>query len=229
MQDSEVVSHFWVAGPPFFSSTLLVARGALGAAGASVKVVGEVFDVDGALAQTFEVEFPERETGVIELEPFLTNLKMQAGIPQAHLLVRSPLGTRHACRMQIGSHVDIIKSPIAIKSREMTFMPLLLGSRREHLITLLNQGDQTGQVVVRLLYGSRSPEWTVHIPARGSRVVSLERDLLATFDDTSWQKGIVQGYLRLSPRAQSEVVCQMIEKLPGESEDKESFRIVTSW
>lgn len=229
MQESEVVSNFWVAGPPFFSSTLLIASGAVGESGATVHVTGEVRDVDGVLAQTFEVDFPEKETGVMELEPFLCNLKMQVGIPQGHLVVRSKPGTRHFLRLQMEDQVNVIKAPTPIKSREMTFMPLLLGVRREHLVTLVNVGDQVGQVVVRLLYGARSPEWTLHVPARGTRVVSLEHELLASFDDISWQKGVVQGYLRVSPRAQTEIICQMLERSPGEYEDSESFRAVTTW
>jgi hypothetical protein len=89
-------------------------------------------------------------------------------------------------------------------------------------VTLLNVGDQEGQVVIRLLYATRSPEWTVHIPPQGSRVISLEHELLASFDDSSWQKGIMQGYLRISPRAHSEIICQMIERLPGEHEEVEA-------
>lgn len=228
MKDGEVVSHFWVAGPPFFSSTLLIASGSYKDLGDTIAVSCDLFDVDGAPVQTFSVEFPGPETGVIELEPFLSHLKMQGGIPQGHLVVRSKAGTRHFLRQQVGRHVDILKAPQAVKSREMTFMPLLLGAHREHLVTLLNVGDQVGQVVIRLLYATRSPEWTVHVPPHGSRVVSLEHELLASFDDASWQKGVVQGYLRMSPRVQSEIVCQMIERVPGESEDSENFRCMTS-
>jgi hypothetical protein len=229
MHDGEVVSHFWVAGPPFFSSTLLVASGAGTEVSGAVDVTCELFDVDGVLVQTLSVQFPEREVGIIELEPFLAHLKMQAGIPQGHLVVRSKTGTRHFMRQQVGEHVDLVKSPVPVKSREMTFIPLLLGAQREHLVTLLNVGDEVGQVVVRLLYSTRSPEWTVHLPPRGSRVISLEHELLASFDDSSWQKGVVQGYLRLSPRVQTEVVCQMVERIPGEREDAETFRSMTSW
>lgn len=229
MQENEVVSHFWIGGPPFFSSTVLVGTGSAGELGKTIAVACDIYDVDGVYAQSFSVEFPERETGIIELEPFLAGLKMQAGIPQGHLILRSRAGTKHILRQQIGEHVDFIPTPTAIKSREMTCIQLLLGARREHLVTLLNIGDEVAQVVVRLLYGTRSPEWTVQIPGRGSRVISLEHELLSTFDDTSWHKGIVQGYLRISPRAQSEVVCQMIERCPGDSEEREFYRCVTSW
>ncbi len=235
MQDAEVISHFWVAGHlsaagrPFFSSTVCIASNSAGSSTSTITAEFELYDVEGAPVQRFHVEFPEREVGVIELEPFIAGLKMQAGIAQGHLVVKTPAGTRHFCRQQIGEHVDLINTPVPIKTREMTFLPLLLGSRREHLVTLVNIGQEVGQVVVRLLYGTRSPEWTVHIPAYGCRTISLEHELLASFDDTSWQKGIVQGYVRISPRAQSEIVFQMLERLPGETEEKENFRCMTSW
>jgi hypothetical protein len=207
----------------------MVASGSVGEPGARVSVQCELYDVDGAHIQNFTVDFPEREVGVIELEPMLSSLKMRSGIAQGHLVVRSRAGTKHLCRQQAGDSVSFSGSPRAIKSREMTFLPLLLGARREHIVTLLNQSDEGGQVVIRLMYGTRSPEWTVDVPARGTRAISLENELLATFDDVTWQKGVVQGYLRLSPRAQSEIVCQMIERSPAEGDDKEHFRFMTAW
>jgi hypothetical protein len=229
MQEAEVVSHFWVAGPPFFSSTVLVASNTAGSAAGTILTTFELYDVEGAPVQKFQVEFPEREVGVVELEPFLVGLKMQGGIAQGHLVVKTRPGTRHFFRQQIGDQVDLINTPTLIKSREMTFLPLLLGARREHLVTLVNAGNEVGQVVVRLMYGTRSPEWTVHVPAYGCRTISLEHELLSTFDDSTWQKGIVQGYLRISPRGQSEIAFQMLERLPGETEEKENFRCMTSW
>lgn len=229
MSANELVSHFWIGGPPFVSSTLLVSGGAVGDPGAVLPVACELYDVDGVHVQSFSVEFPEREAGIIELEPFLSGLKAQSGLPHGHLVVTSRAGSKHILRQQMGTHVDFITTPTTIKSREMTFMPLLLGVRREHLITLLNVSDSAGEIVIRLLYGSRSPEWNVSIPARGTRVVSLEHELLSTFDDTSWQKGVVQGYLRASPRAQTEIAFQMIERYPGESEDQEHVRCLTAW
>jgi hypothetical protein len=189
----------------------------------------ELFDVDGAPMQRFHVEFPDREVGVIEVEPFMSGLKMRGGIVQGHLVVRSRPGSKCMCRQQVGAHVDLLASPQPIRSREMAFMPLLLGGRREHLFIVLNTGPEEGQAVVRLLYGTRSPEWTLQIPGNGCRLVSLEHELLAAFDDSSWQKGVVQGYLRISPRVQSSLVCQMLERLPGETEEQESYRTIASW
>jgi hypothetical protein len=229
MTISDTKSHFWVAGAPFFSSTILVASGSSAAAGETIEVQCELFDVDGTPIQRFQVEFPDREVGIIEVEPFMAGLKMQSGIIQGHLTVQSRAGTTHLCRQQVGDCADIITAPRGLKSREMSFMPLLLGGRREHLVVVVNAGPEDAQVVIRLLYGSRSPEWTVQIPGNGSRVVSLEYELLVTFDDTSWHKGVMQGYLRISPRSHSAIVCQMVERLPGEAEGQELYRSVTSW
>jgi hypothetical protein len=188
-----------------------------------------LFDVDGSLVRSFQVEFPEREVGIIEVEPFMSGLKMQAGIVQGHLRVQSNLGASHLCRQEVGQHVDLVSTPRELRNREMAFMPLLLGGRREHLMVIVSTGKDDAQVVVRLLYGTRSPEWTVQVPGNGCRVVSLEHELLSTFDDSSWQKGVMQGYLRLSPRSQAAVVCQMVERLPGETPEQESYRTVSSW
>jgi hypothetical protein len=229
MTSSDTKSHFWVATAPFFSSTILVASGSSGAAGATIEARCELFDVDGRPIQRFKVEFPEHEVGIIEVEPFMAGLKMQGGIIQGHLSVESRAGTLYLCRQQVADYADIITAPREIKSREMSFMPLLLGGQREHLVVVVNTALEDAQVLIRLLYGNRSPEWTVQVPGNGCRVVSLEHELLSTFDDTSWHKGVMQGYVRISPRSQSAIVCQMVERLPGEMEDRESYRSVLSW
>jgi hypothetical protein len=227
--DGQVVSHFWVAAPPFFSSTILVGAPGCSDPTESIAVQGELFDVEGLLIRTFGVEFPAKEVGIIELEPFMTGLKMQGGIAQGHLVLTSAAGTRHFCRQQVGGYVSVLSEPFATKGREMTCMPLLLGARREHLLMCVNTTREPGQVVVRLLYGTRSPEWTVQLPAYGCRAVSLEHELLSTFDDATWQKGVVQGYVRISPKAHSEVVCHILERSPSDNEDQESYRCLSSW
>jgi hypothetical protein len=226
--DDQIVSHFWVAGPPFFSSTILVASPGGGESNSSIAVKAELFDVEGVAIRTFTVEFPAREVGIIELEPFMTGLKMQSGLLQGHLVVTSEAGTQHFCRQQVGHHIQILPAPIPTKAREMTCIPLLLGARREHLLMFVNTSRDPGQVVVRLLYGARSPEWTVQVPGYGCRTVALEHELLSTFDDITWQKGVVQGYVRISPKAQSEVACQLLERMPNDGEEQESYRCISA-
>jgi hypothetical protein len=229
MGSSHVTDHFWVSGPPFFSSTLLVASGAQASSAGRLTTSCTLYDVDGVRVNSFEVEFPENEVGIIELEPFMAGLKMQGGIPQGHLEVISPLGCRHFCRQQTGSHLDLISAPRMILGRENSFVPLILGAWRSHVLLFVNAIDEVSQVVVRLFYGSRSPEWSLTIPAKGCLAVALEEELLNSFNDSSWSKGAVQGYLRISPRLHSSVACQVIERIPGETEEQEQFRCLLSW
>jgi hypothetical protein len=229
MLENSVVSHFWVAAPPFCSSTILVSSTALESATSRILAQCAVYDLAGALVRDLEVEFPANEVGVLELEPFLIGLKTQSGLAHGHVVIRSSEGTRHFCRQQVGDHTDLISSPKLFKSREMAFVPLLLGAGRAHLLTLVNTDSSAGQVVVRLLYSNRSPEFTIDLPAKGSRVVSLEDELLSTFDDHSWRKGVMQGYVRISPRVQSSVLFQVIEQYPGEGENQVKYRTLLSW
>lgn len=229
MSVGDVTSHFWVGGAPFFSSSLLVSGGARKSNEETLVAACRLFDVDGAPVNSFQVEFPGREAGLIELEPFMTGLKMQGGIAQGHLVVSSPAGTRHFCRQQSGRCPQMLSAPTLIGGREHSFIPLVLGAAREHLLLFVNASTEVSQVTVRLFYGSRSPEWTVSIPAYGCSAVSLEDELLRSFNDSSWQKGAVQGYVRLSPRPQSSVACQILERIPGETAEFEEFRCLQSW
>lgn len=229
MNSNDVTSHFWIGGGPFFSTSLVVSAGASGSPGETLLASCRLFDVDGAPVNSFSVEFPAGEAGVIELEPFMAGLKMQSGIPQGHLVVTSRSGTRHFCRQQSGQSAQLLSSPALIGGREHSFVPIILGAAREHLLLFVNAATEISQVTARLFYGSRSPEWTVSIPAYGCSAVSLEDDLLRSFNDASWQKGAVQGYVRLSPRVQSSVACQILERIPGETPECEQFRCLQSW
>jgi hypothetical protein len=229
MSGHDVTSHFWVAGPPFFSSSLIVAGGARGSEGETTLASCRLFDVEGSPVNTFHVEFPSNEAGVIELEPFMNGLKMQGGIAQGHLVVTSKSGIRHFCRQQSGLNAQVFSSPTLLGGREHSFLPIVLGAAREHLLIFVNASTEVSQVVVRLFYGSRSPEWTLSIPAYGCSAVSLEDDLLRSFNDSSWQKGAAQGYVRLSPRVQASVACQILERIPGETAESEQFRCLQSW
>jgi len=229
MSVTEVTSHFWVGAGPFFYSSIVVAAGERVPSEDRLLASCRLFDVDGSPVNSFSVEFPAGEAGIIELEPFLAGLKMQGGIAQGHLVVSSRAGTRHFCRHQSGPCPQLLSAPVLLGGREHSFVPIILGAAREHLLLFANAAAEVSQVTVRLFYGSRSPEWTVSIPPYGCSAVSLEDDLLRSFNDASWQKGAVQGYVRLSPRAQSSIACQILERIPGETPECEQFRCLQSW
>jgi hypothetical protein len=236
MRASDVTSHFWIAGEPFFSSTILVAPGSGRAAGDEVRVANgpvttsfDVFDIDGVRVNSVEVEFPSDQVGVVELEPFIAGLKIQNGIRYGHLAITSPPYTKHMCRYSLHEHVALIGDPLIVRSRESCFIPLVIGGRRDHLVGFVNTGMESAQISVRLFYANRSPEWNLTIPPQGSKVISLENDLLADADDKAWEKGAMQAYVRLSSRHQTNFTCQVFERVPGETAESDLFRCVTSW
>ncbi len=229
MNESSVTSHFWVATPPFSTSTLLVATEPQGESGQRVCTRMELFDADGSKVNEVTVEFPASEVGVIEVEPFTQALKEQGGIAHGHLAVSSPAGTRHICRQSLGGCVTVLQDPLVTRGRENSFTPLIIGARREHQVVLVNTSSEPTQVGIRLYYGNRAPEWNVDVPGNASRLISLESELLGASDDRSWEKGAVQAYLRIAPRLQGSVTCHLIERIPGETPEQDTHRCLATW
>ena len=225
----ETTSHFWVASPPLFSSTLLVATGDGSAGSGRAKTRLDIFDLDGSQVNSVEVEFPSCEVGFVELEPFTSALKMQGGVAHGHLKVTSPIGTRHLYRQTIGTSVVLYQDPAPVHNRESSFIPVVIGGRREHMLVLVNAGEEEGQISCRLFYGNRSPEWTLTVPGNGSRVLSIESDLLAAADQKAGDKGALQAYVRLTGKHQSPIAGHIIERTLGESPDQDLYRSLHSW
>ena len=129
MSEIGVTSHFWVANPPFSTSTLLVASDPQQEQAPAERVSTrlELYDADGAKVNEVTVEFPAGDVGVIELEPFAQSLKEQGGIAHGHLAVSSPVGTRHLCRQSLAGSVSVLQDPAVTKGRESSFTPLIIG------------------------------------------------------------------------------------------------------
>jgi hypothetical protein len=225
----DVTNHFWVAGEPFFSTTVMVAVPDPTAASGRLLTVLDIFDSEGTKVNSVEVESPANEVSVVQLEPFIGALKMQAGIRHGRLAVTSPQGSRQLCRHGLGPEISLIHEPLVVRSRESCFVPIVIGGQRQHLVALVNSSHETAQLSLRLFYAQRSPEWSISIPAQGSRVVMLESELLTDADDRAWEKGPIQAYIRLSARHQTYFTCQIFEQVPGERVEHDTFRCVTSW
>ena len=229
MSAVETTSHLWGAAPPLYSRTLLVAPGADSSGQGRATTRLEIFDTDGTQVNSVEVEFPSSEVGFVELEPFTAALKMQGGVAHGHLKVTSSEGTRHLFRQSIGSSVVLYQDPVPVASRENSFIPVVIGGRREHMVVLVNGGAEEGQIACRLFYGNRSPEWTLTVPGNGSRVLSLENELIASADQKAWEKGALQAYVRLSGKLQSPIAGHIIERTLGESPEQDLYRCLLSW
>jgi hypothetical protein len=229
MGSSDVTSHFWIASSQTISSTLMVVPGdAEVAQGRSLSVI-DLYDVDGSKVNSIEVEFPSAQVGIVELEPFATALKVQGGIAHGHLAVTSLAGSRHLCRHMINGHLAVCTDPTVVGPRESCFMPVTLGARREHLLALVNTTHEDAEISCRLFYGSRSPEWSIVIPAVASKLLSLEEELLYSTDDKVWEKSQSQAYVRITSKGSAQMTCQVIERVAGDSPELDLYRSVTSW
>jgi len=206
------------------------ASGALshGTAEARQNIFLEVYDVDGSRTNSVEVECPGTAVSVIELEPFLGGIKLEGGLQHGHLAVTTPVGARCVCRLASDGGVAFIQDPLPIRSRESCFIPITLATLRDQMLTLVNGGTEVAQVMCRLFYGNRSPEWTLVVPPLGTKIVSVHDELLADQDDRSWEKNPLQGYIRITPRHQSFVTCGVIERVPGESRELDHYRFLTA-
>ncbi len=229
MNESSVTSHFWVATPPFSTSTIFVATDPEQQTGERACTRLQLFDADGSQVNEVTIEFPAGEVGVIEVEPFTQALKEQGGVAHGHLAISSPIGTRHLCRQSLGGCVTVLQDPAVTKGRENSFTPLIIGARREHQLVLVNTSSEATQIGIRLYYGNRAPEWNLDLPGNASRIVSLESELLGGSDDRSWEKGAIQAYVRIAPRLQGSVTCHVIEKIPGETADQDTYRCLAAW
>lgn len=229
MSSVDVTSHFWVASSPSLSSTLFVVPGDIEVSEGRSLTVLELYDVDGVKVNSVEVEFPSAEVGVVEIEPFVTGLKVQAGIAHGHLAVTSLAGSRHVVRQAMKGQVSIFSDPTVIRSRESCFAPLTLSSRREHIVALVNASSEEAELTLRLFYGSRSPEWSVVVPGHGSKLISLEEDLLYTVDDRVWEKSQLQSYIRVTSKGTAQIVCQVLERVCGDTPEQDLLRTITTW
>jgi hypothetical protein len=244
MTGPDVVSHFWVAGKPFFSSTIFVAPcsvvppssateppSALTEEHLKVKPCAttlDFFDADGAKTNTVEIEFPADEVGLIELEPFMAGIKVEGGVQHSHLAITSPAGTRHLCRLSNGVGVALVQDPLMVRSRESSFIPLVLSAQKEQMLAFVNAGGESAQVSCRLFYGNRSPEWNFVVAPFGAKLVSIQEELLASQDDRSWEKGSTQAYVRITARHQACISCLIVERVPGESFETDQYRCLVA-
>ena len=123
----------------------------------------------------------------------------------------------------------MVQDPLLIRSRESCFIPVTLGSQKEHMLALVNGGVEVAQLSVRLFYGNRSPEWNVVIPPHGAKLIPLQDELLAGQDDRSWERTALQAYVQVSARHQSLLTSMVVESMPGESLPQDIYRCLASW
>ncbi|MCB0310825.1 MAG: hypothetical protein KDD42_06305 [Bdellovibrionales bacterium] len=209
-----VESHFWVSSYPFFEASLFVASDPASQAQQSTQLY--LYDCDGAPVNEVEVNFPAGQLGIVELDQFLGQCKLEAGLKHAHLHVVSEAGGKHMLRIHGGSSACMLGPAQEVSQLRSCFFPVLLANERNALVTLVNYGRSDSLVRCRMYVGKRVPEVRINVPALGSRVLSIP----AEFSEYAKPDGNKKQptYLRLSSTCEVPCGAQLIETISPEKE-----------
>lgn len=205
-------SHYWISTYPFFAHSLLVVppphHSSESDSGFTTSLT--LYDADGMLANQLTIQRDRAQITNVELDPLMGGCKIESGLKHGHLLVSSPPGFTHICRV-LGPQGNTLITPGTPLSRDLSsFMPLTFSAERTHLLALINTSDQLAQVRCRLYCGKRTPESSTEVPARGMRLLSVQ----AEFSDFAVVEGAkrVNAYARLTTGSERPLFVQMIER-----------------
>lgn len=212
-----VVSHFWVATFPFFETTLFVAPPLVETTGGAT--VLSLFDADGGLVNKVSLEVEPGRVGVLELEQFLGECKLESGFRHGHLEVSSPAGTRHLCRLHSRAGAVAYPEATLLTSHRSMFAPVSFGAGLDSVVCLVNRSDVAGVVKVRLILGKRTPECFVEVPPHGARLVSLTAEFGTVSGGALGEA--VPGYLRISTKGDPTFGVQILSRVGARDERSE--------
>ncbi len=206
-----VTSHFWVASYPFFETTLFVLAPLQSCSDQSSQAEINVYDPDGELINEVSFGFPSNQVGALEVDQLLGACKLESGFKHAHLVIKSPQGTRHLCRLHAQERATLLGQPISVTDDQGVFFPLTLALNRTSLLCLVNYSDEIARVRCRVVSAKRSPEQILTIPARGARAVIIE----SLFPEMSQVEDGKRktAYLRISAKEGHKVGAQLLERV----------------
>ena len=173
INESLVESRFWVSTGPYFFSTLFIIPPDSGSGLSQGFSVVEIFDVDGVSAGVTRVR-AKNGVMMIELSSLMSSCKEESGMQYGQLVVRSPAGYAHYCRMHNESRAFLIPPIKFCQAGSPLFSPLTIGAGKDTFLGLVNTGDTDANLRCRLYFGKRTPEIDCSIPAHGSRILHVE-------------------------------------------------------
>jgi hypothetical protein len=217
--EANTTSHFWVSTFPYFESTLVITPPISATAATSSKLL--FYDADGQLVNESIIETGAQSVTQLELDQFLGGCKLESGLKHAHLVVQSPLGSGHHCRIHGREYAALLGEPFPISAAKAGFFPLTFSADRSSLLAIINFGAAEANLRCRLFLGKRCPEVVWSIPALGSRVINLEVEFREYTESketarTQVQTGTreaqgAQAYLRVTTKS-SGLGVQLIER-----------------
>ncbi len=220
VKDTTAESRFWVSTYPFFTTTLFVQP-----PGVSGETVAEtaltLYDADGAMINEAKMQFPGGRAGFVELDSLLGSCKLEGGLKHALLVLRSPAGTRHTCRIAQGDRTAALGELAEFSASQTAFLPVTFGENLLSFLVVCNYAKDEARVKCRMYLGSKSSEIELSIPSSGSRIISLEGDFADFADIADGEKR--HGYVRLVTKSEETLGVQLIEKQgPAGSEEYRS-------
>lgn len=202
-----VESRFWVSSGPFFYTTLfLVPPADTSANGFSVI---ELFDVDGKSAGVTRVK-SSGGTLMIELSQLMTGCKEESGLHYGQLVIRSPHGFSHYCRIHNENRALLVPPIHYCQSGLPLFSPLTVGAGKDTFLGLINTGNEEAVLRCRFYYGRRTPEIDCRIPANGSRILHIESVFGGFVQLTEHE--LSHAYIRCMTRSSEPLGVHVIER-----------------
>ena len=215
-------SQFWVASTANFQTNLFFVPDASRILASSGQATGDMtmytvqlnlFDADGELVNEVTTSFPLDRVGLLELEPLLEVCKYEGGMKHGRALISSDSPTKHLCRLQGRENAALMRELLPLSAQHRVFLPVSLTEAKASILVLSNMGRVPAILRCKLIVGKRSPEMQLEIPAGATRLLSVENEF-PEFGDLNLSRG-VQGFLRLSSRAEDQVGVQLLERIEG--------------
>ncbi len=202
---STMPQYFWFCSQPFVESSLLLAGH-----GETSSVV-TVRDADGAIVN--EASIVHHGLSVFDLASAVLNVKLEGGLRHGTVEVASAASA--SMRFFNKTFSRFFEPARVISADCAQFAPITLGSNIENLVCLLNCSDQEATVRVRLILAKRNPDTLVTIPARGSRLMCVEREF-SEMTEKALEEKTTRAYVRVSLRSELPVLMQAAEVVSKE-------------
>ena len=167
------VSHFWFCAGPVFSTQLIffpIARESV----PSFSIL-EFYDSDGSLLNTARVAFSGKSVGVVDTDAMLSACKRESGFKHGHVVIKSPVGIGHECRLISPDMGGLGQGLREISRRRYVFFPSVFAPERNSYVALVNFSQEETTVRLRVFCGSRTPKVEIKIPPFGSKILSIEQ------------------------------------------------------
>lgn len=209
--EGEICSRFWVSTYPFFSTELFIVPALKGQEGSVPGVTSLIlYDADGAVANEVKLQFPSGVVGFVDLELLLGSCKLEGGMKHGQLVLRSPAGTKHLCRIANANRSWGLGEPQEVTVQRAAFLPVGFSEESASFATFVNYAGDEAKVRCRLYAGSKNAEIEISIPGNGSRILSLEAEFAEYTELAEGEKR--HAYLRIAGRSEGVVGVQLLEK-----------------